>query len=114
MGETERQSPVRSGARLHQEFGPLGRFGAARIDDDQLGAAILRLVDQRHLMDIRLGRVLSPEDDQPRVDEIPRRIVPIVAHGETGRLQTGRPAEISIDRRIPTVQTPESWAGGVQ
>jgi len=79
VGNAEGEGTVGPGADLDQQLCTLGRLSAPRIDDHHPSPALYCLLDEGHLVDIGFGRVLAPEDDQPRVDEIPGCIVTVVA-----------------------------------
>ena len=73
--DRERDGRVGARARLHVQRRAFSRLGAPRIDDDERGAPVERLLDERHLVDVRLRGVLPPQDDEAGVGEIPRRVV---------------------------------------
>src|SRR5260370_1281091 len=56
---------VGAGQRRQMHIGLLGGAGAVRIDDDELGAALLPgLRDMGHHIDLGRHRVAAPDDDQ--------------------------------------------------
>ena len=110
----EGQCPVTAGPRAEPQIGRLGALGAARIDHHQAPARLSRLLDERHLVDIGLGRVLAPHDDQARPGDVPGHAVAIVTQREAGRLESGRPAQVPIGGRAAPVQAPECQTGPVQ
>ena len=76
--------------------------------------AVERLLHERHLVDVRLGRVLAPEDDEPRVGEVPGRVVLVVAEREARRLEPGGPAQVAVGRRAAAEEPPERRGDAVQ
>ena len=107
VGDAESEGAVGPGADLDQQLRAFGRLRAPRIDDHHPRPALDRLLDESHLVDVGLGRVLAPEDDQPRVDEVPRRVVAVVAQGQPSRLEPRRPAQIAIGRGAAAEEAPE-------
>ena len=83
------------------------RLGSPAIDHDYLGAAIRCLLNKAYLMDVGLGRVLSPEDDEKGVYQVPGRVVLVVAEGQTRRHQTGRSKDRQ-GRRATAEKLPEA------
>ena len=66
------------------------------------------------LMNVRFRGVLAPQNDQPGVSDIPRRVVFVVAQRESAGLEPRRPAQITIRCRASAVEAPEVHADGVQ
>ena len=112
--QSEGQRPVASGPRTEPQIGRLGALGATGIDHHQAPAGLSSLLDERHLVDIGLGGVLAPHDDQARPGDVPGHAVAIVSQRETSRLESGRPAQVPVRGRTASVQTPERQSGPVQ
>ncbi len=87
---------------------------SSRINDDELGSFFERLVDEDGLMDVGLGGVLSPHDDELSIGQVPRRGVPVVAQSQSSRLEAGGPAEIAVGRRVASEETPETVRDAIQ
>ncbi len=107
MGDAEGERAVGTGTDLHQQLRAFRRLRPPRIDDDHPRPALHGLLDESHLVDVGLGRILAPEDDEAGVDEVPGGIVLVVPEGEPCRLEPGRPAEIAIGRGAASEQPPE-------
>ena len=95
--QAEGQRPV--GPRAdHQVLVRLpGRPGAVRVDADDARPARPRLLDQRHQVDVGVGRVDPPEDHQLRPDHL-LRVVPghDSERGPPSRIG-GRPADRPVE-----------------
>ena len=81
--------------------------------DDDLRAPVHRLLDEGHLVHVRLGRVLPPEDDEPRVREVPRRVRLVRPEGEARGLEAGGPAQVAVGGRAAAVEPPEGRGDAV-
>ena len=108
------QRPVRAGTRPDPQVGGLGGLSPARVDDHHARPRFLRLLHERHLVDVRLGGILPPQDDQLRIRDVPWSAVPVVSKRQASGLEAGGPAEISVRRRATTEQAPEAGAHTVQ
>jgi len=113
-GDCQCQGAIGTRTRLDEQLGTLARLRPARVDHDQLGAAVERLFDERHLMDVRFGGVLPPHHDQAGVGDIPGRAVLVVAQRQASGLEPSRPAQISVGGGTPTVEAPEVQSDTVQ
>ena len=85
-----------------------------RIDDNELGSLFERLVDEDRLMDVGLGGVFSPHDDELGVGQVPRCGMPVVAHRQSSRFEAGRPAQISVGRGVTAKEAPETVRNTIQ
>src|SRR5437867_3713625 len=97
----ERQRRVGALADHEVEVRLLGGRRAIRIDDDDEGAAGTRLLDERHHVDRRVGRVHAPEDDQVRTHHLLRVVAGDGAQG-------GAPARVrrvDADRAVQAART---------
>src|SRR5438094_928143 len=97
----ERQRRVGARADHEVEVRLLGGRRAIRIDDDDEGAAGTRLLDERHHVDRRVGRVHAPEDDQVRTHHLLRVVAGDGAQG-------GAPARVrgvDADRAVQAART---------
>ena len=110
----ESQRTVGPRAWLNEKMGTFRGLCASRIDDDELGSVFERLVDEDGLMDVGLGGVLSPHDDELRIGEVPGRGMLVVAESQSSRLEAGRPAQVAVGRRVAAEETPEAVRDAVQ
>src|SRR5947199_408684 len=97
----ERQRRVGARADHEVEVRLLGGRRAIRIDDDDEGAAGARLLDERHHVDRRVGRIHAPEDDQVRTHHLLRVVAGDGAQG-------GAPARVrgvDADRAVQAART---------
>ena len=69
VDHAERQGGVGAGLDGEMPVGLFGRPGGDRIDDHDLGAAALRLGDERPVVQVGADRVDRPEDDVAGMDE---------------------------------------------
>ena len=70
--DRQREHDIGPGPRRDVQVGALRHRGAARVDDDELRARLLRAPDQRREVRVADGRVRAPDDDQLRVDDVER------------------------------------------
>src|SRR5207248_2032207 len=61
------QVAVAAGARLHVAVAVADGLRDGGIDDDGARAATARLLEDRHHVDVRHGRIAAPDQKQPRV-----------------------------------------------
>ena len=82
--------------------------GRARVDHDQLRAALLRLADVRHEVNARRRRVHAPEDDQLRLGVVlirDRRHLAVERHvGGAGRRRADRAREARRAEAAPQLR----------
>ena len=93
----ERDGDVGAGLEREVEIGAARQRGRARIDDDELRAALLRFADVRNDVNAGRGRVDAPEDDQLRFRIVlvgDRRHLAVQRHvGRAGRRRADRAGE---------------------
>ncbi len=103
----ERQRRVGARPRLEMDVGGVRGVGASRVDERDHRAAFLGLVDPPHLVDVRLRRVVAPQQDEAAVGGVPRVAVQNRAEGQPRGLEPGRPAEVAVGERAPAELVPE-------
>ena len=84
-GDAERQEPVRPGPKLVNAVGLLCGGGGDRIDDQERGAPLAGLADERRPVQVGHREVLAPDHHGPAVREILRRVRVVAA--EVGGLR---------------------------
>ena len=114
VGQPQSQSAITAGSGLHQEMGPFGGLGAPGIDHHAARALLQGLLQEAHLVEVGLRRVLAPQHDQLRVHQVPGRVVAVVAQGEPGGLQARGPAQVAVGGGAAPEQAPEGHAHAVQ
>ena len=82
--------------------------------DHDLRAPVHGLLDEGHLVHVRLGRVLAPEDDEAGVREVPGRVRLVGPQGEARGLEAGGPAEVAVGGRAAAEEPPEGRGDAVQ
>ena len=103
----EREGGVGARPGLHVEIGGVARVGGARIDHRDARPAFLRLEDEPHLVHVRLGRVVAPDQEVARVGGEARVVMAVGAVGQPRGLQPGRPAEVAVGPRATSELAPE-------
>ena len=93
----ERDRQIGAGPDGEVQVGLAGERGPAGIDDDELGAVLLRLLDVRDDVDPRRRRIAAPDDDQPGVFVVgigdARHLGVHRGRGGAGRRRAQRPRE---------------------
>ena len=84
------------GTRPEVKVGGVRRVRASGVDDGHPRAALPGLGDQPHLVDVGLGRVVAPDEEESALDREPRMVVPVGAIGQPGGLEPGGPAEVPV------------------
>ncbi len=110
VGDAEGEGGICSGPGLHQQVGAFGGLGPPGVDHHQFGALLLRLFDEDHLLDVGLGGVLPPQDDQLRVFDVPGGVVLVVAQRQPDGFQARRPAQVAVHGGGPAEKLPEPAA----
>ena len=113
-GHRQRDRAVGARSGLDQKLRAFGRLRAARVDDDQPAAGLERLVDEDHLVHVRLGRVLAPQHDQLGLGHVPRGAVLVLTQRQPGGLETRGPAKVAVGRGAASVESPELHPRGVE
>jgi hypothetical protein len=112
--QVQRQGEVAPRPRLDQQLGPFGRLGAAGIHHHDPGSCRYGLLDEGHLMDVGLCRILASQQDEPGIGQVPWRAVLVRSQRQTGGFEARGPAKVAVRRGIASKETPERGADAVK
>ena len=76
-GQAEGQGTVGPGPWLKVEVRRIGGVGRSGIDYRHRGTPLLSLQDQAPLMDIGLGRIVAPKEDEATIEVWLRMVVTV-------------------------------------